>query len=219
MMLTKQLFITGTDTDCGKTYISKNIITSLAKQNYQVKGLKPIASGAQIINGELKNDDALALISATNINLPYHIVNPICFPEPIAPHIAAAIHQQSLSVQTIVDSIHETNQNYLTDYTIIEGAGGWFVPLNEQAYFSDLAIALQAEVVLVVGMKLGCINHAILTANAIMNSGVKFKGWVANCIDRQMLNFEENLQTLKTHIQVPCLAVVEHDGEIDWQGF
>ena len=213
-MMAKQLFITGTDTDCGKTYISRGIIESLVTQKFTVKGLKPIASGAKKNKNKLMNDDAQQLMSASNVKVPYAMVNPYCYPEPIAPHIAAALNQSALSVSTVAQAIEKTNQTYPTDYTIIEGAGGWYVPLNDNERFSDLAVALQADVILVVGMKLGCINHALLSAEAIRQAPVNFVGWIANCLDDEMLNLAENLATLQNEIQAPCLEVVAYGGHV-----
>jgi len=206
--MNQRIFITGTDTDCGKTYVSTQLIKSLVSQGYSVKGLKPIASGALSVNNQLRNDDALKLIEAANVPIPYEKVNPYCFESPIAPHIAANNNQQLITIGAIKNHIDHVDSVYQSDYTLIEGVGGWQVPLNQRENIADMAKALNANVILVVGMKLGCLNHALLTAQSINHHRVNFAGWIANYLDQDMLNRDENLQTLQTMIEATYLGMV-----------
>jgi dethiobiotin synthetase len=168
----KCLFITGTDTNVGKTYCGVKFLESLKESGISTAALKPVASGAErISSGELRNDDALQLQSAASLNLPYEAVNPFVFEPPIAPHIAAALAGVSLSAKALTEATLQTLKNYPADLTVIEGAGGWFLPLNLQEtmvdYLSELSAHVELEILLVVGMKLGCLNHTLLTVKAI----------------------------------------------------
>lgn len=199
--MTKTFFITGTDTDVGKTFVSVAMINEYNKQNLKTFGIKLIASGChKNKEGVLVNDDALALQQVASIKRPYNIVNPFAFKQPIAPHLAGGpLHKDEVIIKL------QSSLQAEADINIIEGAGGWSVPLNEESLISDVIVALKIPVILVVGMRLGCINHAILSANAIINSGAILKGWVANCIDPDMLALHENIETLKQWLPAPCL--------------
>jgi len=204
--MTKRFFITGTDTEVGKTYVSCELLKHYNNKNLSTVALKPIASGC---NDNMQNADALLLQENSSIKLSYDQVNPFAFKEPIAPHIAAQKTGVELSSNNIIESI-KPQLNTSSDVIIIEGAGGWDVPLNHQETYSSVVKALDLNVILVVGMKLGCINHAILSAKAILNDDVRLVGWIANCIDPEMSCLNENIDTLKAMLAVPCLGVIKY---------
>ena len=209
----KGFFITGTDTEIGKTTISMGLIAALQHAGFNISAMKPIASGCFERNGELRNEDALKLIGACNNALDYKQVNPYAFKPAIAPHIAAAQAGVAIDIQVIKNLADELHAE--SDYCIIEGVGGWQVPLNETETVEDLAIALKLPVILVVGLRLGCINHALLTANAITQAGLHFAGWIANHCDQYVDNAEEIIESLKQRIEAPCIGVVEFMSEVD----
>ncbi|HYF97868.1 MAG TPA: dethiobiotin synthase [Coxiellaceae bacterium] len=212
--MTKRLFITGTHTDAGKTYAACALLNSFNQRGFSTLGLKPVASGAIMTADGLRSQDALALQSASSLKLDYQHVNPFLFEPPIAPHIAAQAAQQNLSVKNLMAAC-ETALEQNVDCIVIEGAGGWLVPLNDQEYLADFAEALAAEIILVVGMRLGCINHALLTLRDIEQRGLSLAGWIANCIDPDMLHLEENIEFLQAHISAPLLATLPHQAEAD----
>lgn len=200
----KSISITGTDTGVGKTYFTVSLIQRLNNEGYKTFGLKPIATGCHYDGGgSLVNSDALAIQKAASIKKEYKVVNPIVFQKPIAPHIAAKEVGEELSVKTLTNIINRSVQKE-ADFNIIEGVGGWEVPLNNEELMSDVVSALNIPVILVVGIRLGCINHAILSYEAIKNSNVRLLGWVANCLDNGMLGVEENIEAIKNWIDVPC---------------
>jgi len=203
-----KLFITGTDTEVGKTYVTKKLIQQTNQQGYSTLGLKPIASGCNDQNAWV-NEDALTLQQASSIKANYSLVNPYAFAPAIAPHIAA---RQS-NVELTPESVYQAclpGFNLHADYTFIEGAGGLLTPLNEQHSYIDFIRYANLSVILVVGMKLGCINHALLTARAITQSGITLYGWIANCIDPDMAAFQDNLAILRQRIAAPCLQVFSY---------
>ena len=204
-------FITGTDTGIGKTLVSLSLMQHFIAQGERVIGMKPVASGAQMVNGQLRNDDALALQQAANVEVGYQQINPYCFAPAIAPHLAAAEAQVTISIADIME--HYKKLSMQSDRVIVEGVGGWKVPLNQQSDLADLAKALALPVILVVGMRLGCINHALLSAEAIIAKGCNLIGWVANSIDKNMPVYEQNLATLKTRINVPLIACIPYLNE------
>lgn len=190
-------FVTGTDTDAGKTYVSVKLLEKAASEGKTTLGIKPIASGCE---NDI-NDDAVKLKAASTVDLPLNTINPFRFINPIAPHIAAKQESKSLDAKTICDAIQPLlNQ---ADFTIVEGAGGLMVPLNDQETLVDLIQTLDIPVILVVGMKLGCINHALLTRQMIDQCGLRFAGWIANCLDKNMLVLEENIETLSLRMGAP----------------
>ncbi|BFM14413.1 dethiobiotin synthase [Maricurvus nonylphenolicus] len=206
-MAKKKFFISGTDTDVGKTLIGAGILEAANRKGLRTVAMKPIAAGCEQTEQGLRNEDALTLIDAMSLELPYSQVNPIAFEPPIAPHIAAMRENKTLSVSRLTGFCNGILMQS-SDFVVIEGAGGWRVPLNPRETLADLAIELNLPVVMVVGMRLGCINHAILTAEAIERDGLKVAGWVANRVDPEMSCYEENLMTLKTLIQAPLLGEV-----------
>jgi len=206
------LFVTGTDTEVGKTRISVGLIHKLIKQGYKVAGMKPIASGCEQTEHGLRNEDALALMAASNVDLPYELINPYAFEPAIAPHIAAKQVGVEIDLERIQQNYDRIQQQ--VDIVVVEGAGGWLVPLNETHTMADLAKQLGLDIVLVVGIRLGCINHALLTALAIEKSELNFKGWVANDLESS-IQADQMLATLKQHIQAPNLGFVPELNQLD----
>ncbi|MCY3858340.1 MAG: dethiobiotin synthase [Gammaproteobacteria bacterium] len=205
----KRLFVTGTDTEIGKTVVASGLVRAAITAGYRVAGLKPVAAGCETVDGALVNDDARELMRASNVELDYTTVNPIALELPIAPHIAA--HQAGVSISVGVLKTHyERNLPDDLDLAVFEGAGGWLVPLNDFETFQDFALRMELDVVLVVGMKLGCINHAMLTVRAIRACGLDLLGWIANFPQPTMDVAEENLDTLMRQIDAPLLGVVPH---------
>ncbi|MBX9586147.1 MAG: dethiobiotin synthase [Gammaproteobacteria bacterium] len=209
------VFITGTDTNVGKTFCTVALLHQLNMKGYKTFGLKPVASGCFLNEeGQLVNEDALAIQKAASIKRGYQIINPISFQEPIAPHIAAKKVGGYLSSRLIIDVITRSIQQE-ADINIIEGVGGWSVPINDNELMSDVVIKLNFPIILVVGIRLGCVNHAILTAQKIMQNKVTFLGWIANCIDNSMLELDENIQSIAEWIPAPCLGIIPYCIESD----
>lgn len=200
-------FIAGTDTDVGKTTVAAGLLHAAQLAGLTTLGAKPVASGCTATAKGLRNDDAMALIAQSSIKLPYEQVNPFAFEPAIAPHLAAREAGVVLSVQGLLTPMRQILEQG-ADFTLIEGAGGWRVPLCDQANLSDLAIALQLPVILVVGVRLGCISHALLSAEAIARDGLQLAGWVANIVDPRTSRLEENLASLAERLPAPCLGRV-----------
>jgi dethiobiotin synthetase len=212
--MTKRLFITGTDTEVGKTWVAAQLMREIARAGIKVAGLKPVAAGIDAARAPDKvNEDAVLLQSLATQSLPYEAVNPLLLTEAIAPHIAAAKEGVGLSVGVCVKGCQKVLKSD-ADVVVIEGAGGWLVPLNATETMADLANALDCDVILVVGMRLGCINHALLSAQALLASGVSVVGWVANSVDPEMLCPEENLNTLIELLPMPLLAQIPHNAAL-----
>ena len=205
--MSRSYFIAGTDTDIGKTTIAAGLLYAARQSGLSTVAGKPVASGCIVSPEGLRNADALALLAECSVALTYEEVNPVAFEPAIAPHLAAREAGVALTVQSLLEPMR-----YLlskgADFTLIEGAGGWRVPLADQSNLSDLAKALQLPVILVVGVRLGCINHALLTAEAIARDGLQLAGWVANIIDGKTARLEENLATLAERLPAPCLGRV-----------
>lgn len=214
-------FVIGTDTNVGKTYIASALLRHFAAKGIKVAGMKPVASGCEpgthgIWQGQLMNDDVVALHEAGNVTAPLDLINPYRFAPAIAPHIAA----EKVGVKIDLEVITRAYQSLaaMAEMVIVEGAGGFFVPLNDEQTLADLAVKLNLPIILVVGMRLGCINHALLTIEAIKVRGLELAGWVANRIDPDMSMFEENLASLQQRIDAPCLSVVGwQDKAINFQ--
>jgi dethiobiotin synthetase len=206
----KRVFITGTDTHVGKTYITVKLLKQINSLGFKTFGIKPIASGCTTnCNGALNNDDALAIQEASSICKPYHIVNPIALEAPIAPNLAAKHADIKLSVQDTAQLILSCIQPN-ADINIIEGVGGWSVPLNNTELFCETVHLLELPIVLVVGIRLGCLNHAILTCNSIRAKQLPFIGWIANCLDPNTLSMQDIIQTLKQWLPAPFLGTIPH---------
>lgn len=204
----KQYFITGTDTGVGKTTVTCLLLKLLKQQGFKTVALKPVASGCEEDSaGNLVSDDALNLQAEITQSIPYSQINLISLQPPIAPHIAAAEIGLPLTKQMLVE---KTTPIFScpADYLLVEGAGGWMTPLNEEDTLADYVVHYAFEVILVVGMRLGCVNHALLTVQSVLSKNLKLAGWVANCIDKDMLYLEQNLISLKRLIPAPCLGVI-----------
>lgn len=206
-MAKHKYFIAGTDTDVGKTLIACGILEKARQQGLKTAAVKPVAAGCEQTSEGLRNGDALALQDAMTLDLSYAEVNPVAFEPPIAPHIAAMQENKQLSVPRLAGFCSGVLMQPC-DLVLVEGAGGWRVPLNPRETLANLAMELNLPVILVVGMKLGCINHALLSVEAIERDGLKVAGWVANRIDPDMSCYEENMMTFKTLIKAPCLGEV-----------
>lgn len=209
----KGYFITGTDTGVGKTLISCALLHVLNQRGLRSAGLKPIASGAMPTPEGLRNEDALALQAAAGVRLPYPQVNPYCFEQPIAPHIAARQADVCIELSVIVSAYQQAASQ--ADIVIVEGVGGWLVPINAHETTADLARALGLPVILVVGVRLGCLNHALLTHQGIAASGLPLAGWVANIVSDEAAA-EENIHTLQQRWpDIPLLGVVPRQARVD----
>ncbi|MFA6040698.1 MAG: dethiobiotin synthase [Methylophilus sp.] len=191
----QSFFITGTDTEVGKTYIACKLIKHYVALGYKVVGMKPVAAGCDWVDGAWLNEDVKLLTAASNVQAPTHLVNPYSFKEPIAPHIAAQHEGVTIDLQVIVDAYQQLTQ--LADIVIVEGAGGLLVPLGDDHTLADLVAQLNIPIILVIGLKLGCINHALLTYEVIQQRQLKLDSWLANPIDSSMLASADNLHTLK----------------------
>lgn len=202
----QHIVIIGTDTDIGKTYVGINLIKTIISLNKQVAALKPIACGTITINNKQINEDVYLLSQANNVIKEPKDINPICFNEAIAPHIAAAKYDYDLSVTKIKNSTQAIIEKYQYDHMIIEGCGGLLVPLNNSETFLDLVTSWQYPVILVVGIRLGCLNHALLSYQALLNKEVNILGWVANYIDPNMQESDSNISYLKHALKCPLIA-------------
>ena len=207
-MSARGIFITGTDTGVGKTVVACALVRAFRAEGLRVGVMKPVASGSQRTPQGLRNDDALALMQAAGTTRPYGDVNPYCFEPPISPHIAAKEAGIEVNLGTIVQAYDPLARS--ADWVIVEGAGGWFAPVNETQSMADLARALSIPVLMVVGLRLGCLNHARLTRLAIGTRGIRFAGWIASGVDGQLARMPENLATLERVLGEPALAVVPH---------
>ena len=204
----QKTFIAGTDTDVGKTLVTCALIQFAKQKRKTVIALKPVAAGCESADGQLKNDDALKLMENLPEQHDYHLINSIALEPAIAPNIAAKKINFDLSINKLKENI-DLNQ-FDHEVILVEGAGGWLVPLNEKETLADWVEQEDLNVILVVGMKLGCINHALLTIENIKKRGLTVVGWVANCIDQDMSHLEENIETLKNMISEPLLAKIPY---------
>lgn len=213
----KTVFVTGTDTDAGKTYVSVLLLKAINEIGHKTIGFKPIAAGCHATSEGLRNDDALNLQAAANVALAYKQVNPVTFEAPIAPHIAAANVCEPIDMDLISATLSEL-QSSEADFLLVEGAGGWRLPIalpsesksGKAEFLSDFVAEKQLPVVLVVGMKLGCLNHAQLTFEQIKRDNCKVIGWIANQIDPNMACYHENLNSLSQLIDAPLIAEVKY---------
>lgn len=220
-----KVFITGTDTDAGKTFVATMMLYKAQSQTLSCFGLKPIAAGCEWScsenpQGQWHNEDALLLQAASEPAQAYTCHNPIALPQAIAPHIAATLNHFDLSVNRVLEAC-EAGLKQNVDFHLVEGAGGWLVPLNDNETLANFAKQLvnkqDYKIVLVIGMKLGCINHALLTQQLILSSGLKIAGWVANHIDPNMSEQDANFEYLDQHIKAPCLGRVPFSPNIHVQ--
>jgi dethiobiotin synthetase len=209
--MTMGWFVTGTDTGIGKTRVATALLDALSRRGVRVAGMKPVASGCDPTADGLRNADAQALLQCTSVPLAYGDVNPYAFGPAVAPHLAAAgVRINIATIRTCYERVAGA-----ADAVIVEGIGGWYVPIDEHLTMADVARALGLPVILVVGIRLGCLNHALLTVEAIARTGLPLAGWVANGIDPAAALFEENVAALRTRIPTPLLGVVPHLQSID----
>lgn len=208
MSLPRACFIAGTDTGVGKTLVSCALLEALAAQGRVVAGLKPVAAGAGSYAGGRANGDALALAAASNLDgLGLAEINPVLLDAPLSPHIAAAREGRRLAADDLAERLRPVLEAG-ADHVLVEGAGGWLAPISGTETMADLARVLGLPVILVVGLRLGCLNHALLTAQAIDSSGLPLYGWVASRIDPEMDAVAENVETLAARLPGRMLGCV-----------
>ena len=197
-------FVVGTDTGIGKTHATCALLHALARRHVRVCGMKPIAAGGVQTDDGFSNEDSIAHRAASTVRVPPGLDNPILLPEPLSPHIAAARAGTPIEFGTVLAAVAGLRAR--TDALVVEGAGGFLVPLSATQTGADLAVALDMPLLLVVGMRLGCLNHALLTAEAIRARGLRLAGWIANRVDPDFLCPEENLAYLSSHLGAPLWA-------------
>ena len=197
----------------GKTEVAAGLLEVANQKGLRTGAIKPVAAGCENRGDGPQNDDAIKLQALANVALSYQQVNPVALDLPMAPHIAAQEQGKVLSANRLTGFCRGVSMLPM-DFLVIEGAGGWRVPINKRETMADIPKQLNAEVILVVGIRLGCINHALLTAQAIRQDGLKIAGWVANILDTEMLRIDENIDTLKHMLIEPCLGVVPRLSEV-----
>ena len=211
--MAQRYFVTGTDTGVGKTFASCAMLESANRQGLSTMALKPVAAGCEELDGMLKNEDAIALMQHMSMTLPYEQVNPVTLKAATSPHIAAALDNKMPTISRLQGFCQGALMKR-PDFALVEGAGGWRVPLNKRETLADFAKLLDFPVILVVGMRLGCINHALLSAEAIARDGLKLAGWIANRPQPEAMDYEgEYLATLKGSISAPLLGVLPYSKD------
>lgn len=209
-------FITGTDTDVGKTWATVTLMRYFQAQGKTVVGMKPVASGCEMMNGKLRNEDALLLQENASMPLDYDLINPFAYLLPVSPHLAG--EDNPVQLAKIAATFEVLKQK--AEIVLVEGVGGWLVPLNHQGDdVQELAKCLKLPVIIVVALRLGCINHAGLTYQAIKNSGLTCAGWLATCVDAKMLMLDENIETLQQSIEAPLLGILPYSEQPDFELF
>lgn len=203
--MSQTYFVTGTDTGVGKTLVTAALLELAVRQGKRAFGLKPVAAGCREVDGQWLNDDALLLQRHSNVELPYATINPVALKAPLAPHIAASHEGRRLQVKRLEGFVRGALMQQ-ADLRLLEGAGGWRVPIAPGEFLSDVPKLLGCPVVLVVGLRLGCLNHALLTAEAILRDGLPFAGWVANSLEPDMPAEQDNVATLGYLLPGPCLG-------------
>ncbi|WBF44270.1 dethiobiotin synthase [Serratia rubidaea] len=211
----KRWFVTGTDTEVGKTIASSALLQAANQAGFRSAGYKPVASGSEMTPQGLRNEDALALQRHSGVALAYDEVNPYTFAEPTSPHIVSADLQQPIEFTVMSSGLRRLE--HCADWLLVEGAGGWFTPLSATQSFADWVTDEQLPVILVVGMKLGCINHALLTAQAVRQAGLPLAGWIANDIAPPGRRHPEYLATLSRLLPAPLVGEIPHLAEITQQ--
>ena len=201
--MAKAYFITGTDTEIGKTHATCALLATAAQQGLRAIGLKPVAAGTDATG---QNDDVVRLMAASNVALPERTVNPWLLKEPLSPHIAARLAGVEITTAPILQSFKSAQS--VADLILVEGVGGLYAPLSDSLSQPDLIQALDIPVILEVGLRLGCLNHALLTAIAIKQHGLRFAGWIGNQIDPTFQAMDDNIQTLKARLEAPCLGIL-----------
>ncbi len=211
-MMSQGYFVTGTDTNVGKTWVSIALMRYFIGQGKTVAGMKPVASGCELNRGRLENEDALLIQRHANVPLAYEKVNPYAFAKPVSPHLAA---DRVIDLNRIKIAFEELKAQ--SEVIIVEGAGGWLVPLTDQLDIADLAVQLGLPVIMVVAVRLGCINHARLTYQAISRSKLACAGWIAMCVQEQNLMQDEVIETMKAKLDCPLLGVLPHIEHVDFE--
>lgn len=201
--MTQAYFITGTDTEIGKTHATCALLATATSQGLRAVGLKPVAAGTDVTG---RNEDVVRLMAASNVSLPERTVNPWLLNEPVSPHIAAQHAGVEITTTPILESF--TTAKALADIVFMEGVGGLYAPLSDSLTQPDLIKALNMPVVLVVGLRLGCLNHALLTAAAIKQHGLRFAGWIGNQVDPTFQAADDNIRTLRQRLDAPCLGIL-----------
>lgn len=197
-------FITGTDTGVGKTRIACMLLSALARERLLAIGMKPVASGCRATAAGLRSEDAELLLAASGVSAEYADINPYAFVPPCAPFLAAREMGVEIRLEKILEHFQSLQQK--ASWLVVEGIGGWMAPIGEDLIMVDVVRAMQLPVILVVGLRLGCVNHALLTASAIHRAGIPLAGWVANRIDSAMTRVDENIIDLERRIEAPLLA-------------
>jgi dethiobiotin synthetase len=204
--MSKALFVAGTDTGIGKTHATCTLIHALRARGLRACGMKPVASGCLETPQGLRNEDALAHQAASSEALPYEAINPVALREPLSPHLAARLEDRVIEEAPLRVAFDRLCSGH--DWVVVEGVGGWMVPLAPGLLASELPRRWQLPVVLVVGLRLGCLNHSLLSARAIVADGCRLAGWIGNRIDPAMAAVEDNLDTLRAMLPAPCLGVL-----------
>jgi len=215
--MAKGYFITGTDTEIGKTRTTIALLEYFKSQEKIVLGMKPVASGCLLIDGEMKNEDALLIQKHASNRIAYELINPYAFDLPVSPHLAAKQAGKVIDIKQIKLAYQKLEQQ--SEIVIVEGVGGWMVPLNQTQDVSDLAYLLDLPVIVVVGIRLGCINQAKLTFSELRRSGVQCVGWIASCVQQDMLMQEENIKTLTDYADMPLLVILPYEKELNTDSF
>lgn len=208
-------FVTGTDTGVGKSWTTAALMQYFKNQGKSVKAMKPIASGCEYIEGQLRNEDALLLQQFASEPMAYDEINIYSFEPPVSPHIAAQQAGQEIVFEPILKQFQKLQAS--ADIVLVEGVGGWCVPLNNSQNVADLALFLNIPVLMVVGIRLGCINHACLTEQTIHATGAEYAGWIGSCIDPDMLCLNENIETLENLLTAPNLGVLPYQMRPDFE--
>lgn len=211
--MTKTYFVTGTDTEVGKTVASCALLQAANSQGFNTVGYKPVASGSEQTPEGLRNSDALLLQANSRVKLPYSAINPIVFEAPTSPHIISEKVGQPIDFSIISQGLLDIQEQ--ADWVLVEGAGGWYTPLSTEKTYADWVIEQQLSVILVVGVKLGCINHALLTMEAINMAGLSVAAWIANEVEPAGRYQSEYLLTLKRMIKAPCLGILPYQPQLD----
>lgn len=207
-------FITGTDTDAGKTWATIALMHYFKQQGKTVVGMKPVAAGCRVRCGQLQNDDALLMQQHASIPLDYRLINPYAYEQPVSPHLAG--RDDPVDLHTVLAGFNQLKA--LADIVLVEGAGGWYAPVNPRQDISDVAKMLALPVIIVVAIRLGCINHAKLTYCAVRHSGLHCAGWIAMCVDADMPRREETIQTITAALDAPLLGVLPYLERADFNG-
>ena len=206
--MTKGFFITGTDTGIGKTAIALGMMAALQEKGFKVAAMKPVSAGGELTGEGLRNEDAVMLMRQSSVDLPYEVVNPYAFEPAIAPHIAAGQVGVEMQTEPLLADLNNIREQ--CDIVMVEGAGGWLVPFNKSETMADVAKSMDLQIILVVGMRLGCLNHALLTQDSIKQMGMRFSGWIANSIIPDFPYSTESLHTLEKRLHAPLLGTIPY---------